>query len=99
MIVWGVVLVEFVVRHFVANKNILKITQNNTLLSNNTLLLYRHQDDKQQRQNDMNTTLKLAIETYSELTGMSFDDIKNEMMNNECGDVYRRVVLLMLSVA
>jgi len=27
----------------------------------------------------MNTTLKLAIETYSELTGMSFDDIKNEM--------------------
>jgi len=88
-----------VVRHFVANKNILKITQNNTLLSNNTLLLYRHQDDKQQRQNDMNTTLKLAIETYSELTGMSFDDIKNEMMNNECGDVYRRVVLLMLSVA
>mgnify|MGYP003405245036 FL=1 len=47
----------------------------------------------------MNTTLKLAIETYSELTGMTFDDIKNEMMNNECGDVYRRVVLLMLSVA
>ena len=29
----------------------------------------------------------------------SFDDIKNEMINNECGDVYRRVVLLMLSVA
>ena len=52
-----------------------------------------------QRQNEMSTTLKLAIETYSELTGMSFDDIKNEMMNNECGDVYRRVVLLMLSVA
>ena len=47
----------------------------------------------------MNTTLKLAIETYSELTGMSFDDIKNEMMNNECGEIYRRVVLLMLSAA
>jgi hypothetical protein len=62
-------------------------------------LYLSHQDDKQQRQNEMNTTLKLAIETYSELTGMSFDDIKNEMMNNECGDVYRRVVLLMLSVA
>ena len=49
--------------------------------------------------NKMNTTLKLAIETYSELTGMSFDDIKNEMMNNECGEIYRRVVLLMLSAA
>ncbi len=36
-------------------------------------LYLSHQDDKQQRQ--------------------------NEMINNECGGVYRHVVLLMLSVA
>ena len=47
----------------------------------------------------MNTTLQLAINTYSELTGMSFDDIKNEMINNDGGKVYKHVVLLMLSVA
>lgn len=47
----------------------------------------------------MNTTLQLAINTYSELTGMTTTEIKNEMINNEGGKVYQHVVLLMLSVA
>ncbi len=79
--------------------NMLQITLNLVDLGAICAYTYHIKTINNKGRNDMNTTLKLAIETYSELTGMSFDDIKNEMINNECGDVYRRVVLLMLSVA
>jgi hypothetical protein len=46
----------------------------------------------------METTMKLAIETYSELTGQNFESIVNECLNGN-KQLIKNIKLLMIAVA